>query len=114
MLVLTLTNYAPIYCALYPSLAGVAREHGYVLAIYGNLDREMDLICIPWNEQVSEPEEVVKAFTTRFKLRSVGKPNRAHHGREYWVISVGFGGCFINLSFTPRLKISEGEKHGSK
>ena len=111
---MTLTNYAPIYCALYPSLADVAREHGYVLAIYGNLDREMDLICIPWNKEVSEPYEVVKAFTSRFKLRSVGKSNKAHHDREYWVISVGFGGCFINLSFTPRLKISEGEKHGSK
>jgi hypothetical protein len=27
-------NYAPVYCALYPELAEIAREHGYAMSIW--------------------------------------------------------------------------------
>lgn len=96
-------NYAPVYLALYPQLAEVARSHGYALAVHGSLCRDMDLICVPWVEQPSEPSEVVAAITGEFSIRQVGEPNTTHHGRERWTISVGFGECSIDLSFMPRL-----------
>lgn len=98
-------NFAPVYCALYPGLAEIVRSHGYALAIHGSLGRDMDLICVPWIDHPSEPEDVVKAITTKFYLREVGGPPTAKpHGREAWTISVGFGECFIDLSFMPRIK----------
>lgn len=43
-------TYAPMYAALYPSLAEIARTHGWALAVHGTLGRDMDLICVPWTE----------------------------------------------------------------
>jgi hypothetical protein len=100
-------NYAPMYCALYPGIAEITREHGYALAVHGSLARDMDLICIPWVESPSDPSDVVKAITSKFAIRTVGDPDTTHHGRERWTITVGFGECFIDLSFMPRFKPSE-------
>lgn len=100
-------NYAPMYCALYPQLAIIAQEHGYALAVHGSLGRDMDLICIPWIEFPSEPSAVVSAITGKFHIKSVGGPPTIKaHGREAWTISIGFGECFIDLSFMPIVKTS--------
>jgi hypothetical protein len=96
-------NYAPVYCALYPQLAEIARKHGYAMAIHGSLARDFDLICIPWTEKPGLPAEVVSEITTTFAIRTVGEPDVTHHGRERWTISVKFGECAIDLSFMPRL-----------
>lgn len=97
--------YAPMYCALYPQLAEITRKHGYALAVHGTLQRDMDLICVPWVESPSEPADVVKEITTEFAIKLVGGPPAIkEHGREAWTISIGFGECFIDLSFMPRIE----------
>lgn len=98
-------NYAPIYCALYPELAEIARANGYAMAVHGSLGRDMDLICIPWVESPAEPADVVKAITKTFAIKTVGAPDVTHHGRERWTVSVGFGECFLDLSFMPRITV---------
>jgi len=104
-------NYAPVYCALYPSLAKIAREHGYALAIHGTLGRDMDLICIPWIKDPSEPDVVVDVFTTKFALRKImdedGEFTLKEHGRIAYTLSIAYGECFIDLSFMPRIKHEE-------
>lgn len=95
-------TYAPVYCALYPELAQIARKHGYALAIHGTLGRDMDLICVPWAELVSEPIDVVNEITSTFAIIRVGEPGKKNHGREAWTISVGHGECAIDLSFMPK------------
>ncbi len=99
-------TYAPMYAALYPSLAEIARTHGWALAVHGTLGRDMDLICVPWIEAPSEPAEVVREITNEFNIRTVGEPDTTHHGRERWTISIGFGECFLDLSFTPTVNKS--------
>lgn len=95
-------QYAPMYCALYPELATIARAHGYALAIHGSLQRDMDLICIPWIELPADPEVVVDAITSRFHIKRVGGPPTVKpHGRLAYTVSVGFGECAIDLSFMP-------------
>ena len=96
-------GYSPVYCALYPELAKVAREHGYALAIHGSLVRDFDLIAVPWVESPAEPDVLVEAVTARFALHRMDKaPTAKAHGRVAYTISVGFGECAIDLSFTPR------------
>jgi hypothetical protein len=96
-------NYGPVYCALYPELAEIARKHGYALAIHGSLARDFDLICVPWTEKPGLPAEVVTEITESFAITVVGEPNTTHHGRERWTLSLSFGECAIDLSFVPRL-----------
>ena len=98
-------NYAPVYCALYPKLAEIARMNGYALAIHGTLGRDMDLICIPWIEEARCPEIVVNDFISSFSLKKVGgPPSLKEHGRLVYTLSIGFGECFIDLSFMPTTK----------
>lgn len=105
-------NFAPVYCALYPELAEVTRQHGYALAIHGSLGRDMDLICIPWTEEPSEPQAVIKALTATFAIKEVGAPETRAHGREVHTLSIAFGECSIDLSFMPRFLSTGGDSHG--
>lgn len=94
--------YAPMYCALYPQLAEIARKHGYAMAVHGTLGRDMDLICIPWIEMPSDPGAVVKEITSTFSIKQIGEPDTTFHGRQRWTVSIGFGECFLDLQFMPR------------
>lgn len=96
-------NYSPVYCALYPQLAEITRKHGYALAVHGSMARDFDLVCIPWIASPSEPGDVVREIETTFATRCVGgPPDTRAHGREVWTLSIGFGECFMDLSFMPR------------
>lgn len=94
-------NYAPVYCALYPALADLVRRHGYALAIHGTLGRDMDLIAVPWVLLPDEPQDVVAAIASRFAVKEVGTPEVREHERLVYTLSLAFGECFIDLSFTP-------------
>jgi len=97
-------SYAPVYAAaLYPQLAELARKHGYALAVHGSLQRDFDLIAVPWTETVSEPQVLVDAITSGWAAKEVGgPPSDRPHGRRTWSLSIGFGTCAIDLSFMPR------------
>ena len=94
-------NFAPVYCALYPELAQIARKHGYALAIHGSMARDFDLICIPWAEKTSPPQIVVDDMTATFAMNAVTNPSLKQHGRLAYNISFGFGEFFADLSFIP-------------
>lgn len=96
-------NYAPVYCALYPKLAEIAREHGYALSIHGSLGRDMDLVCVPWIPTPSAPQIVVDAITSKFAIKQINGWDVRDHGREVTTVSIAFGECFIDLSFMPRV-----------
>ena len=94
-------NFGPVYACIYPGLAEVTRAHGYALAAHGSMARDFDLVCIPWAEQVSPPDDVVKAITTAFAIHQIGEPGQKNHGRVAYTITLGFGECSLDLSFMP-------------
>jgi hypothetical protein len=96
-------SLAPVYCAMYPDLARIAREHGYALAVHGSLSRDFDLICIPWIESPSEPGTVVSAFCEFYAIRTIGDFEEKMHGRIAQTVSISWGECQIDLSFMPRV-----------
>lgn len=96
-------NFAPVYACLYPELAQIARSHGYALAVHGTMGRDFDLVCIPWSLVVSSPQQVVNDFITKYALTQIGQPKYKNHGRLVYTLSVKFGECFIDLSFTPKI-----------
>lgn len=98
-------SYAPMYCAMYPDLAALVRKHGYALSVHGSLQRDFDLICIPWTEEPSSSEEVVAEIVTEFAVRSIGDPEIKLHGRQVYTLSIGYGECFMDLSFMPSAKL---------
>ena len=92
---------APYYCALYPELARIAREHGYALAVHGSLQRDFDLIAIPWVDRPSDPEVVIAAFLEAYTLKRVGGLESKPHGRLVQTLALSWGESFIDLCFMP-------------
>lgn len=96
-------GYGPVYAAaLYPDMVGIFRNHGYALAVHGSLQRDFDLVAIPWIDEPSAPEAVLQQLTTELALRVAGDgPTMKPHGRMTYTVIVGFGSCFVDLSFMP-------------
>lgn len=104
---------AASYTALYPLLCEAVRPLGYALAIHGSMNRDMDLVAIPWVEDAADPEEVAKVITEQIQGftgwdREPG--NLKLHGRRNWLIwfkgvdiAMG-GGTHIDLSIMPKAK----------
>lgn len=99
-------NYAPVYAAaLYPKLARICIDHGYALAVHGSLARDFDVIAVPWVENPSSSEAVIKAITDTFAAEHIGEIGHREHGRTIYTLSIGFGECFLDFSFMPVLPL---------
>ncbi len=102
-------NMAPFWVFLYPSLAEIARKHGYALAIHGSVGRDFDLIAVPWTEQPGDPSCVIRDIHETYAVANVLGPYKKLHGRLVWSISiVGSGEVFLDLSFMPSVKVDKG------
>lgn len=44
-------SIAPAYTFLYPILCEAARACGYALAIHGTMQRDLDLVAVPWVDE---------------------------------------------------------------
>lgn len=95
------SNFAPMYAAMYPMLSELTRKHGYALAVHGSVARDFDLVCIPWIESPSSSQRVISAMVDEFAMKEVGEPEIKEHDRQVFTLSVGFGECFLDLSFMP-------------
>jgi hypothetical protein len=94
-------SFAPVYACSYPELAVLFRRFGYALAVHGSLQRDFDLIAIPWVKEPAKPSEVLLAVTTEFAFELVGEPTDKEHGRTAYSISLGHGHCALDVSFMP-------------
>lgn len=94
-------TYAPVYCSLYPSLAELCRQHGYTLAIHGSLQRDFDIICIPWINNVSKPHDVVNEICKAYAINNLfNEPVVKENGRLVYTLTY-LDNCFFDLSFIP-------------
>lgn len=100
---------APAYAYLVPLLTSAARSVGYALAVHGSMARDLDLVAVPWTEEAQDADALISAllascgFTTSDPNRPAisSGPTAKPHGRTSWTIPLD-GGCYIDLSVTPR------------
>jgi hypothetical protein len=107
------------YVCHVPRITALAREYGYAIGLHGSLQRDLDLIAVPWSEVAAPAEELVMAIARvvgGFMLegeRAMDKP----HGRRAWIIHLGRA-LYIDLSVMPReadrAKTGEYEKEYEK
>lgn len=103
------------YVLLYPQLAEVARAFGYALAIHGSMNRDMDLVAIPWTERAVDPFTLVNAMKEAVggwwwgpdvdQWYPDGMPTRKPHGRMAYSIHLtdrGSEGPYLDVSVIPR------------
>lgn len=94
-------------------IRGIAREHGYAVAVHGSLrrERDIDLIAAPWVKNAHAPRTLMRSinelpYLSRVKAHDLDPPKP--HGRLGWVWIIKFRakGCpaYVDLSVMPMLK----------
>lgn len=106
-------TWAPAYMVgIYPQLAAEARRHGYALTLHGSLQRDLDVVAVPWAEQVSPAIDLVSALAGVFYIEPnhpIDKPEQKPHGRLSWSLPLWWG-AYIDLSVMPSSgEVVEGE-----
>lgn len=105
-------SFAPFYACFLAPMVEVAREHGYAMAVHGSMNRDLDLVCVPWVDDASDPETLIDALQKRTGGHiPEGCPELKPHGRLAWSLAMG-GAPFFDISVMP--KTSEPTKQGEK
>jgi hypothetical protein len=77
-----------------------AKRYGYNLVIHGSLNRDMDIILIPWVEELGEVDRLIDEIAAltggQVLLQSEEQRKCFPHGRESYVINFNRGGYWNN------------------
>ncbi len=89
-----------IYAAIYGNLQQIARDNGYSLAVHGSLQRDCDLIAVPWTDEACDAEELINKFAWALQATRT-EPELKPHGRiAYFIIlEAGMG---VDVSVMPK------------
>ena len=100
------------FAKVYDSLLAVAQDNGYALALHGSMNRDLDLIAVPWTENACDLKTLLEAINeeaSKYQLKPFrGSPvdiNQAQrkkpHGRVAYSIHFT-GDAYIDISIMPR------------
>jgi len=112
------------YACCFQPLQKIARELGYNLLLHGSMDRDMDLVAVPWVDNPKSHLELLQAFnlwlngvekvvsdTNKFSVEeSCYMYSILPGGRSSYVINLDRGGkhngyvdeqCYLDISITP-------------
>lgn len=107
------------YAVCFEGLCEIAKNKGYNLLIHGSMNRDMDLVAVPWVDNPNSHIELLDAFCeylgvpNEAKTESNQKPYMANvlgGGRSSYVINLNRGGKFngyldaqyyLDISITP-------------
>jgi hypothetical protein len=102
------------YLGVLDLIRDVARGMGYAIGLHGSLQRDFDLIAVPWCDEAKPAEELVEAI--RCAIGGACAPietsfSQKPHGRRAWSIYFTGGDALkqcttpiIDLSVMPRLE----------
>lgn len=106
------------YAICLQGMQEIAQDHGYNLIIHGSMNRDMDLVCIPWVDDPGPEVELVRELDEYLRGYSYEQTvaERGYHfsvlpgGRNSYVIHLNRGGrwnghvdeqYYLDISFTP-------------
>jgi len=109
------------YSVCLPVLQQIAKDFGYNLLIHGSMNRDMDLVAVPWINEPKTHLELLNAFCEYLGVpkeeQTQSNPNPYLYsvlggGRSSYVINLNRGGNFngyidaeyyLDISITPLL-----------
>lgn len=100
---------APWYASTYVLLQKVAMRRGYALGLHGSMQRDLDLIVIPWTEDADSEEKLLTAIASALGLRGwKGKPTIKPHGRKAYALCFS-DHYYADLSIMPLIRKKKSE-----
>jgi hypothetical protein len=98
-----------IYSQILPRIREAGKAMGYAIAVHGSMQRDFDLLAVPWVEDARPALELVDFIAKEVHGYVIGDvhargelkdPTIQPHGRLSWNICWG-GNAFIDLSVIP-------------
>lgn len=94
-----------LYTYYFEMLKEVALKYGYNLVVHGSMNRDLDLIAIPWNEELLPHEDMIKEMSELIGGEILINDDRRiysdkPHGRIVYVIDLNRA----DLNFLSRFK----------
>lgn len=108
---------AAAFAWMIPHLTQVARIYGYAIGLHGSMNRDLDLIAVPWTDSAAPAETLVEAIRdavdgyirndqrteeNRYDAQT-RNPCDKPHGRRAWTIYFCGRRFYIDLSVMPRI-----------
>lgn len=114
---------AAMFAWMIPHIQTIARTYGYAIGVHGTMNRDLDLIAVPWTEQAAPAEVLVEAVRdsvdgfirndpqhegNKYDLRTKS-PEKKPHGRLAWSIHFSGRRFYLDLSVMPRIGVQTQE-----
>lgn len=84
-----------LYAYYFEALKDIARPYGYNLVLHGSLNRDLDLVAIPWQQEIGDHDRMIEDFCTlmggRMMLQDDDSRYCFPHGRMSYVINLNRG-----------------------
>ena len=81
-----------LYAFFFEELKVIARTFGYNLVLHGSMNRDLDLIAIPWEEKLGDVDEMMEKFAEivdgTVMIQTEAQKNCFPHGRTSCVINI--------------------------
>ena len=95
-----------LYALYFEGLKEIALKYGYNLVLHGSLNRDLDLIAIPWQEHIGDCKAMVDEFAQelggQIMWMDASTKNCFPHGRTSYVINLNRRGDNNDGSFDPQ------------
>jgi hypothetical protein len=116
-----ISHKAPMFAWMVPRIQEIARKHGYAIGLHGSMNRDLDLMAVPWVDPADSPEALIEDIRLdiggmiiedgtpggrwseekgEFIAAVVEQPSRKPHGRLAWNIHLD-GGICLDISVMP-------------
>lgn len=91
-----------LYTIFYEYLKQIAENYGYNLVVHGSMQRDLDLIAIPWIDNPKPEQEMIIDFQEYLTGK---KPAIRPNGEIYYTILPGGRHSYV-------IELNIGDKHG--
>ena len=75
------------YAYNFQPLKEIALKYGYNLVLHGSLNRDMDLIAIPWGDTIGDKKEMIKEFCTYLDGRIMYETKEQHNNFGNYILT---------------------------
>ena len=100
------------FLEVYEALLATAQDHGYSLALHGSMNRDLDLIAVPWTDNACDIKTFLAAIdetASKYQIEPfrgkktdiMQKGSKKPHGRFAYSIHLGHE-SYIDISIMPR------------
>lgn len=68
-----------MYALFFYDLKEIAKQYGYNLVLHGSMNRDLDLIAIPWSDDMKSEQDMIMEFQVYMTGRTVVMPEGGVH-----------------------------------